>query len=312
MDLEKDLEKLEKHNSIPLGDRMKQYEEKYNYFIPAYESFIVKLDGWNFSTFTEPMEKPFDDCFVKAMGLTSIDLLNEFSPRTTYCHSDEITMIFAKIYEKEEYINLLAKNDKKMNTHMNGGRVQKIVSHTAGFCSVRFAFHLNKIISESGKKYSENFIDNINRASFDARVMTFDGKDYEIANHQVWRSKYDCERNAVSTFALQHFSSSQLHLKSTEERIKMLNTVGIKWPNISLYLKYGIYCKKELVTIVKYKGDNNNDCKETYTRCITVLKSFKITSGSENATNLFLAKYWNSAHGYNLNESIDMTAYIKN
>lgn len=81
----------------------------------------------------------------------------------------------------------------------------------SGYCSVRFNYHLHKIINseENQKLYDPHYIEKINlmRACFDARLVAFPAdKEYEIVNHMIWRSIFDCERNAVSTYARSQFS----------------------------------------------------------------------------------------------------------
>lgn len=84
------------------------------------ESMIVRLDGVGFSTYTKSFTKPFDPLIVYAMAKTTEDMLQKFYFATTgYTHSDEITLIFP--------------NGKTEN-----GRMQKILTKMAGYCSARF------------------------------------------------------------------------------------------------------------------------------------------------------------------------------
>ena len=46
--------------------------------IDSFQPFIVRLDGKNFSKFTSGLYKPFDKKFLKAMILTTEDLITEF------------------------------------------------------------------------------------------------------------------------------------------------------------------------------------------------------------------------------------------
>lgn len=128
-----------------LGDRMKSYETRSS--SPFLESlpFIIRLDGHRFSKFSKPFDKPFDQrskllskttpfSFLhivhKAMLLTARDLLNEYNPTSVFTESDEISMIFPEVPEDST------------SQRIFGGKISKIISLSAGFCSARFNYHL--------------------------------------------------------------------------------------------------------------------------------------------------------------------------
>jgi len=168
---------------------MKEYEKQQLHYIPSSEPFIVRLDGNSFSKFTKQMKKPFDDNFLKAMCLTASDLLLKFQPSTAYTHSDEITLIFPPALTKED---IAEGNITK--THLFNGKHSKIISLTSAYCSVRFNYHLTILMNKHKSEYPQKYIDLINEQSqiFDARILTFNDKPYEMVNHQIWRSVYDC------------------------------------------------------------------------------------------------------------------------
>lgn len=79
---------------------------------------------------------------------------------------------------KEEY----EKGDKiiKNKYHLFKGRIQKLCSVVASYCSVSFYKNFNGL-------FDENKIPH-----FDCRVLVFnEDKKYEIVNHMIWRKK-DC------------------------------------------------------------------------------------------------------------------------
>ena len=223
-----------------LGDRMKEYEKNQLQFILPTEPFIVRLDGNSFSKFTKQMKKPFDDNFMKAMCLTTGDLLDKFHPSTIYTHSDEITLIFPPALTKEDI------NEGVNKVHLFNGKHSKIISLTSSYCSIRFNHHLIKLMNEHKDDYPSAYIDLINEQQqiFDARILTFDENPYEIVNHQLWRSIYDCHRNAVSTYADAFYSHKDLTKKNTDDKIRMLEEKGLFWKDVPLYYKHGVYCKK--------------------------------------------------------------------
>ncbi len=264
-----------------LGDRMKQYENIHNSKIPTEHYYIIRLDGKNFSKFTKGFKKPFDSNFVRAMNNTQIDLLNKFNANTSYSHSDEITLIFNKCD-----VNLRQK-------HMFDGRIQKIISCVASYCSVRFNYHLNNIINNSEHKneYPIKLLKIIESYEqiFDGRILSFENKN-EITNHQIWRSVHDCNRNAILTYGHAFYSHSELHHKNCTEIIEMLKKHNINWSDIPLHIKHGIYCKKILYDLQTIEQHTNKEitCKRTK----VISKAFKIEF-SEEITNLLINSYWN-------------------
>ena len=224
-----------------LGDRMKEYEKNQLQFVSPFEPFIVRLDGNSFSKFTKQMKKPFDDNFMKAMCLTAGDLLDKFHPKTAYTHSDEITLIFPCALTKEEH------ECGENKAHLFNGKHSKIISLCSSYCSIRFNYHLVKLMNEHKDEYPERYINLINEQMqiFDARIITFGDKSYEIVNHQIWRSIYDCHRNAVSTYTDSLYSHKESEKKNTSEKIKMLEDKGLFWKDVPLYYKHGVYCKKD-------------------------------------------------------------------
>ena len=269
---------------LGLGDRMKQYElHNDTHRVNSYEEYIVRMDGKGFSKFTKSMDKPFDFLFVLAMNRTAGDILKEFNAKTVYTHSDEITAIFDKVCTEEEY-----NTDVTKKNHLYNGRAQKIISHMAAFCSVRFNYHIVGLMAspENRTKYPEQFVRILEefKQTFDARLITFDRKREEIVNHQIWRSCYDCHRNAISTYARRYFSYKEVKGKNSTDMIGMMQGKGLDWAIVPTYLKHGIYCKKELYNKVLEDGT-------TCVRTRPVFKAFKINFSPENVE-LMLSSYW--------------------
>lgn len=289
-----------------LGDRMKKFESMVDnqIKIKPCESFIIRLDGRSFSKFTKKFHKPFDIVFVKAMGLTTLDLIKQFNAQTGYTHSDEITLIFNSKCEENEYLeylekqskNLLTKDDKALPIHMFNGRFQKIISLVSSYCSVRFNYHLVKLIEPIKETYDTKFVETIEsmNAMFDGRIIIFqEANKYEILNHQIWRSIHDCSRNAVSTYAYTYFGSQKIMNKDTNQMIQMmLDEKGLDWSDISqvpTFIKHGLYCKKIMVNKVI---DGNPALRAEY-----VFKQYKIDFSQDNL-DILLAKYWNDIESW--------------
>ncbi len=267
-----------------LDDRMKMYE---NQALPpkgkidSSEYFIIRLDGSSFSNFTSGFAKPFDPLFIKAMCKTTGDLLLKFGCKTAYTHSDEITLIFSRQ-------NPTDPTQQIQPTHLFDGRIQKLLSLTAGYCSTRFNYHL---VTELAKlpthNYKKTFVDRINRCEqmFDARVIRFvETTKHEIINHQIWRSVYDCERNAIQSYAHHHFGHKKINGVSCEQMKLMLESISINWSDIPTYLKHGFYCKKKLTHKETPEG-------KVFTRGEVEFKTLKIEFSKE-ILDIILDKYW--------------------
>lgn len=131
---------------MELGDRIKIYEKENEKNILPYHNFILRLDGKNFSKFTNGLKKPFDKNFTDAMVLTMNDLVNKLKPKTGYTHSDEITLIFSKVCTKEEY-----ENEENKSVHIYNGRYDKTVEINGNQKTTRrsrfvnYCFKINEI-----------------------------------------------------------------------------------------------------------------------------------------------------------------------
>lgn len=290
---------------LPLIDRMKHYESQHDIRIPTNRPFILRLDGHHFSKFTKSFPdvevEPFNIYFIKAMALTASDLLKKYRPSTVYFHSDEFTMIFPTRCTLEKYFE---KDEQNKPSHEFGGRVEKLNSLIASFCSVRFNKHIyEQVHNNETLEFSEQALKYIDERSqiFDCRVLTFDECnsktiETEIVNHMIWRSQRDCERNAVATYAQQFYSSNELNKSHTNERIKMLAEKKIDWDkDVPLYLKNGIYCKNDLIDV---EATDHHGCKVTAVRKITRFRSFKIKM-TEEMYLMLAAKYWKEVDEYN-------------
>lgn len=204
----------------PMGKRLKGYEEKFcNQVVYADEFVVIRLDGSNFSKFTKLFKKPFDNDLYTTMRLVSQDMLKYTNADFVYTQSDEISLFF--------------KPKQKENSEFNyGGKIFKLNSLYAAKCSLLF----NKIIKKGPNVYDNQvLINHIKNADpiFDCRTFTV--KDiYEFSNSLLWRMR-DSSRNAVSTVGQSVFSAKELHKKTSNDIIFMLNERGI---NINNYDKY--------------------------------------------------------------------------
>lgn len=269
---------------LSLGDRMKQYERLHETKINPYDYFIIRLDGKSFSKYTKNFLKPFDENFSKAMVNTMNDLMNEFLPKTGYTHSDEISLVFDKSCTKDEF-----DSNTNKTTHLYNGRIIKICTLIASYCSVRFNHHMNELIIN--KNYCETLVNKVKNytAVFDARAIIFnENNKHELCNYFIWRSLYDSYRNAISSYGRQYFNKKDLHKKHAGDIIQMLKEKNIHIENIPIHHLYGVYGKKKTIK----KEIIIDDKIENYDRQTIINKSFKIIC-NEEFCDLLLHKTWN-------------------
>lgn len=239
--------------SQSLADRMKQFETVYDNAVPNNHYLCIRLDGHGFSKFTKNLVKPFDINFSKAMIHSAYDCMCEFGAKTAYTQSDEITLIF-DIPDLE-----------KSQQYIFNGRIQKLLSLTASFVSTRFNHYLKKFISVG---YCNDVITKINDgfAFFDSRILSFDAASkHEIANHIIWRCIHDCHRNAIQSYAYYNFGPHRISNLNGKQMIELLKQEkNISWNNSSeadvtvvpMWQKYGVFIKKELVSITSAYGES--------------------------------------------------------
>lgn len=252
---------------MELGDRMKAREQGCDTLrVEPWQYCVLRFDGRSFSKLTSGLRKPFDKYFYDAMKATLIDVVEESSAQTGYCHSDEISLIFRPIYKtKEEY-----DDDNNKSTHMFGGRISKLISVFASYISVRFNHHISTNLPET---YSEQLKNKLSNAKhhFDGRAALFDADEgHEVLNYIIWRQR-DCYRNCISTYAATYIGKKEIHKKNTDDMTSMLKERRLSVSkDIPDYYKHGIIAKRVKVFIndterrridvrtIKIKADNDH------------------------------------------------------
>jgi tRNA(His) 5'-end guanylyltransferase len=190
-----------------LGDRMKfNYEQAYNFRLPARMPIVMRLDGKCFHTFTKGMQKPFDEELVRRMRCVATFLMENISgAQVAYIQSDEIS--------------ILIHNYKKLDSEgWFGNEIQKMTSISAAMASTYMS-----------EMYSRN-------AFFDSRVFVI--PEAEVNNYFIWRQK-DAIRNSISMLAQANFSHKELQNKNTKQVKKMLEEKGILWEELPLGYQRG-------------------------------------------------------------------------
>lgn len=233
-----------------LGDRMKQYESRNQYWLQRRTPVIVRVDGKAFHTFTRGFQKPFDEVLGNAMVRTMEYLCQNIEGCIFgYCQSDEITLVL------QDY--------RKLNTEAwFGYRTDKICSIAASMATMAF----NKYFSQEHWKWAKNngiaCMEYLNEgknpellklhntyveasckgAMFDARCFNIPKE--EVCNCIYWR-QLDATRNSIQMVGQANFSHNELQGKSCNEIQDMLHEQrGINWNDFPTRWKRGVACHK--------------------------------------------------------------------
>lgn len=205
-----------------LGDWCKWLEKHFSpeQMIPKLP-VIIRLDGNNFSSWTDGLEKPFDGRLTQLMVELTKVLVEETNAVIGYHQSDEITLI-------------LYSPDKNKQIYHNGKK-QKILSKLTGKCVTFFNEKRRELLPNHDKL-----------ANFDCRI--YQTPTLEDACAQlIWREN-DATRNSISMLARQYFSHNQVENKKVDKLQDMLMLdKGVNWNDLEVRFKRGTYVKRNKV-----------------------------------------------------------------
>ena len=227
-----------------LGDRMKEYESRNQYFLQRRTPVCIRVDMRAGHTFTKGFVRPFDEVFGNAMIRTMEYCAKNIGNCVfSYCQSDEITFILVD-YEKLE-------TDAWFDY-----RTDKICSISASMATMAF----NKYFTEEVQDHIDGIdpifitdteiklIDIYERARekgamFDARCFNIPKE--EACNLVYWR-QLDATRNSIQMVGQANFSHSELQGKSCNMIQDMLHEQrGINWNDYPTRWKRGVAWTKE-------------------------------------------------------------------
>lgn len=187
---------------------------------------VIRLDGRSFSKFTKPFDRPFDADFRNVMKATTEHLVAKTNAIVGYTQSDEITLVLPPQRDNGEFLF--------------NGKKYKILSNLAAMATSKFVIDANKYWPDHVEKMVP---------SFDCRAFNVES-DIEAMNHVLWRYK-DCVRNSISMVAHSNFSHTELHKKSTTEKLSMLRLrKNVEWEDYSNECKYGIFVYRKPTEVV--------------------------------------------------------------
>lgn len=229
-----------------LGDRMKEYESRNQYYLQKRTPVCIRVDMRAGHTFTRGFARPFDEVFGNAMVRTMEYCAKNIGNCVfAYCQSDEITFIlvdYAKL-ETDAWFDY---------------RTDKLCSISASMATMAF----NKYFySEVLKWYDKTIADNIFQeqaiiklmktyqnaaekgAMFDARCFNIPKE--EATNLIYWR-QLDAARNSVQMVGQANFSHNELQNKSCNMIQDMLHEQrGINWNDYPTRWKRGVAWTRE-------------------------------------------------------------------
>lgn len=229
-----------------LGDRMKNYEARNQYWLQTRTPVIIRVDMRAGHTFTKGFQRPFDEVFgnsmIKTMEYCAANIENCVF---AYCQSDEITFVLS------DY--------RKLNTDAwFGYRTDKICSIAASmatmtfnkyfadevekwyFDHIEFPFEFGcDAIAPADRKLDEAYRTALNKgAMFDARCFNIPKE--EVCNCIYWR-QLDATRNSIQMVGQANFSHNELQGKSCNEIQDMLHEQrGINWNDFPTRWKRGV------------------------------------------------------------------------
>jgi tRNA(His) 5'-end guanylyltransferase len=161
------------------------------------------VDGKAFHSYTRGMERPFDTGLTDDLNTVASALCEHCQgAQFAYVQSDEVSVLLTDFAEvgSEAWFD---------------GNLQKIVSVAASIATATFnAAQLARRQPEATSRALPA------PAHFDARAFTIPDP-IEVENYFIWRQQ-DATRNSISMAAQAHFSSKQLHGKSTDQLQELL------------------------------------------------------------------------------------------
>ena len=202
-----------------LGDRIKQYEECFNYKFTNRLPVIIRIDGKAFHTWTKKTKciKPFDEKLINLMSNTTKYLCENISGCVLgYCQSDEISLC-------------LINSQTNQTQSWFDNRIQKIVSVSSSLAT--YYFNTN------------NPFDNKIPALFDSRAFIL--PENEVVNYFIWRQR-DATRNSISSLAQSLYSHKELMNKTSDEKQELCFQKGHNWNDLPVSNKRGVLVYKKL------------------------------------------------------------------
>jgi len=197
-----------------LGDRMKNYESRFRFYLPRRAYTMIRLDGKAFHSYTKNLDKPFDLDFASDMIETTKYLCENIQGcKFGYVQSDEISLVLTDF-------------DDIATEAWFDGNIQKICSVSASMATAKF----NQIRSTK------------DLANFDSRVWSI-SDPWEVFNTILWRQQ-DATRNSIQMIAHSLAPHSECQNKNSSELQELIFSKGENYNDYATHLKRGTFVYK--------------------------------------------------------------------
>lgn len=235
-----------------LGDRMKEYESRNQYFLQRRTPVCIRVDMRAGHTLTRGFARPFDEVFGNAMVRTMEYCAKNIGNCVfAYCQSDEITFIlidYAKLetdawfdYRTDKLCSISA---SMATMAFNKYFAEEVRNWRDKVFPINYLGHCIGELSPENIKLSEIYaLAEHKGAMFDARCFNIPKE--EACNLVYWR-QLDATRNSIQMVGQANFSHSELQGKSCNMIQDMLHEErGINWNDYPTRWKRGIAWTRE-------------------------------------------------------------------
>ena len=231
-----------------LGNRMKNYENCYRFYLPKRQAVIVRIDGKAFHSFTKGFARPYDELFAQCMWDTTTRLCENIGGCVFgYTQSDEISLVLV------DY--------KNINTEpWFSNNLQKIVSVSVSMATYYFNDEFRRLVHKEAFNESQSSVTKAHQESITQKLCVFDSRAFiipreEVLNYFYWRQT-DCVRNSIQLAGQAYFSHNQLQNKSCDDIQEMLfQEHNINWANYPNWFKNGVAFYKKKHEVNHLEGD---------------------------------------------------------
>lgn len=239
-----------------LGSRMKEYEQRNQYWLQKRTPVCIRVDMRAGHTFTKGFKRPFDEIFMKTMQQTAKYMCENIEGAVlSYQQSDEITIIlqdYKKLnteawfdYRTDKLCSISASMaTMAFNKYFGANVAEFILSEDAKEAIVKGLPKLPYIVdsfyylTDSEKDYAQILLKAAEKgAMFDARCFNIPKE--EVTNLIFWR-QLDAARNSVQMVGQAYFSHKELQNKSCSDIQDMLmEKYNINWNDFPTTQKRG-------------------------------------------------------------------------
>lgn len=224
---------MSKHCAIM--KRMKEnYEDRQRHYLTRRVPVIIRIDGKAFQTYTQGLQKPFDDGLIEDMNQTAIYLCQQIQgAKCAYVQSDKISILVTDY----DNVNTEAWFDYDLS------KMESISASlaTGKFNEVRIARYIDENYENGPTNLLDNLILDHTIACFDSRARNYPKE--EVANYFLARQK-DAVKNSIASVAQSLYSHKELEGKNQYEQQELIFQKGINWNDFDSGKKRGRFIVK--------------------------------------------------------------------